>query len=152
MNHDDEDIEGALAQILKACRQRKVKRNKEAYDRIEEIILSQNDERLEGDALRVNLKYKYEAAISILLLLADPPSREELDAALEKIRLATGSAVTGVRILDGSLEGYRLEDELDAPRHLDAAARDVVSFFRQRVSQKRWPVGGASSQGGGRRG
>ncbi|RYH70946.1 MAG: hypothetical protein EON54_00990 [Alcaligenaceae bacterium] len=149
MEIDDDDIAGALQQILRACQQRKLQRNKEAFDRIVEIIDTEDDQRLKGDELKLSLKRKYEAAVSILLLLADPPGHRELDLALEKISAATKSTVEGVRIVGGRPDGYSLYDVLEPPRELNAEGRAVLSFFRERVMHRNWSVGQERSPDGG---
>ncbi|MBI2768362.1 MAG: hypothetical protein HYX47_01960 [Burkholderiales bacterium] len=149
MSTEDEDIEGSLAEILAFCRQRKLQRNKEAFDRIADIISAQGDERLEGDARKRSLDQKYDAAISMLLMVIDPPGRDVFDSALEKIRKATGSDVTQVRILDDSPMGYLLGEALGAPRAL-GEGHDTVGHFRQRLAKRKWSAGRQPPQEGSR--
>lgn len=141
MNISDEELEGSLAQILGFCRKRRLQRNKVVFDRIAEIIAAQDDERLEGEALRRSRERKYESAVSLLLLIADSPDQEVLDVALQKIRKATHSDIQNVRFLDDSQDSSSLRDALGVRRKFDDKEEVTLKLFRDRVASREWSRG-----------
>jgi hypothetical protein len=145
------ELEAALQQIARFCQRRKLKKNQEFFDQIASRILENVPEKIEDEQRFRLLLSRYQAAVSTLLLLADPPAAGVLDAALGRInstlssrRPANGVAedsqkIKDVRIIDGVGAGYMLRDALPQRRELTEDQRAICARFRPSERNKSWP-------------
>lgn len=88
------------------------------------------------------VQQQYFDAISILLMLAAPPSAETLDKTLKRIGEQVEEPVSGIQILDinsrENVEIYNLRDSLPKKRRLSKRDRQILKEFQDQLPASDW--------------
>ncbi|BEP53876.1 hypothetical protein GmRootV118_11200 [Variovorax sp. V118] len=145
---DQEEMEQALEQILHYCQRRRIKKNQAIFDSIATAIVADRaDVQGNPDALAADIKSRYLTAVSALMMLADPPAADVLDATLARINSSLeiarreGQPLTDVRFVDDANDEATLRQRLGERRIFSPEAEARLAHLREKTSRRLWSRG-----------
>ena len=151
------EMESALDEILDYSRTYRG-RHDEAFAALRERLSEIDEAELSGPRVEL-VKAAYVDAVSMLLFLAEPPSRESCGRVLRELAHLTGMEINEVRILpehrrfvadveapadsSQSYEYVDLCENMPAPRRVGKVGRSIIDHFAEEMQSLRQPEGTA---------